>query len=135
MNQLIALSKYRDSKINCHFLSVIVVYLQKRLGKDYQSRKPQLCCNEGKCNGPLMAHCPHNLTSPCCECEKDGVSDVNLVTIRIVNVNTVLRVAAWSAPKKRMWMETTIVKFATRRLVIHARWQNAKVKITTAESV
>jgi hypothetical protein len=74
-------------------------------------------------------------SSPCCECEKDGVSDVNLVTIRIVNVNTVLRVAAWSAPKKRMWMETTIVKFATRRLVIHARWQNAKVKITTAESV
>jgi hypothetical protein len=44
-------------------LSVIVVFLQKRLGKDYQSRKPQLCCNEGKCNGPLMAHCPHNLTN------------------------------------------------------------------------
>jgi hypothetical protein len=64
MNQLIAPSKYRNSKINCCFLSVIVVYLQKWLGKDCQSRKPQLCCNEGKCNGPLMAHCPHTLTLP-----------------------------------------------------------------------
>jgi hypothetical protein len=40
MNQLIALSKYRDSKINCHFLSVIVVSCKRGWGKIISRENP-----------------------------------------------------------------------------------------------